>query len=324
LDSGGEGVNPSWRIAHAPNTASNTRMPIVETRNLRKCYGAREVLHGIELRVPRGALFGFLGPNGAGKTTTIRILLGLLRRDAGDALLFGRDSWRAGARLRRDVGYLPGDIRWWDRLSGRATLRFLGAARGVQCDDAIERLSNVLQLNLDQRVRSYSRGMKQKLGLMQALMHRPQLLVLDEPTTGLDPLMQRAVLDELRDLADAGHTVLFSSHTLSEVEELCDHVAILRDGNIIEQTTMDALRSRALRSVEVRFESSPPNHEQLPADFRVEHVDGELLRGHWTGQPGDLVQWLATQRVADVIIAPPDLDDLFRAYYTKTEAKSAS
>ncbi|MCH8967247.1 MAG: ABC transporter ATP-binding protein, partial [Planctomycetes bacterium] len=146
-------------------------MDAVVTHRLRKRFGFLEVLHAIDLRVPTGSLFGFLGPNGAGKSTTLRILLGLLRASSGTALVMGQDSWRDGATLRARVGYLPGDVRFYDHLTGRATLAFISAVRGMRCDDEIERLVHVFDLEIDRRVRNYSRGMKQKLGLIQAMMH---------------------------------------------------------------------------------------------------------------------------------------------------------
>jgi ABC-2 type transport system ATP-binding protein len=231
---------------------------VVVTQNLRKSYGAFPVLHGIDLRVPAGALYGFLGPNGAGKSTTIRILLGLLRRDAGTACVLGEDVWRTGPRLRARVGYLPGDIRWYDSLTGRTTLDFLQSVRGRDCGDEIRRLTDVFELDLTRKVRTYSRGMKQKLGIIQALMHQPELLILDEPTTGLDPLMQAALHDELRRVAAQGRTVLFSSHTLSEVARLCDWVGILRSGRLIEQTPMAVLSERAVQRVEITFDGATP------------------------------------------------------------------
>ncbi|NUN50159.1 MAG: ATP-binding cassette domain-containing protein, partial [Candidatus Brocadiae bacterium] len=180
----------------------------------------------------------FLGPNGAGKTTCIRLLLGLLRASSGHATVLGLDAWREGPRLRQQVGYLPGDVRFWDGLTGRATLRFLDRARGGGHWGEVERLAERLDLVLDKRVRNYSRGMKQKLGIIAAMMHRPRLLILDEPTTALDPLVRAGLYDELRAVVAAGRTVLFSSHTLAEVEELCDVVTVMRRGRVVASASM--------------------------------------------------------------------------------------
>lgn len=288
---------------------------ILEIKNLRKRYKGF-ALDGISLSLPQGYILGLIGPNGAGKTTTIRILLGLLRASSGRALVLDQDVWRAGPRLRAEVGYLPGDIRLYDHLTGRATLRFFDAARGGRGGPEIARLAARFDLDLDVRVRNYSRGMKQKLGLIQALMHRPQLLMLDEPTVSLDPLVRRTLSETLREAASEGRTVLFSSHTLSEVEELCDRVAILRDGRLVEQDEITALRRRAVRHVEIRFRraAGPP---PPPAGLRVAHRADNLVIGAWSGPVEPLIAWLARCPVEDVTIGQPDLQDLFMAYYAK-------
>ncbi len=295
----------------------------IQITNLRKSFAQREVLRGVELQVPRASLFGFLGPNGAGKTTTIRVLLGLLRASAGRALVFGDDALRRGAALRRRIGYLPGDVRFYDWLTGRATLDFLDHARGGGGRTEITRLSRCFDLDLSRRVRSYSRGMKQKLGLIQALMHRPELLVLDEPTTALDPLMQRALYDELRTVSRDGRTVLFSSHTLGEVEELCDQVAILRAGRVVEQERIDVLRARAVRHVEVTFGPGRELAAPLPAGLRALRREHNHLSAAWTGPIGELLVWLAEVRPHDAEIAPPSLEDLFLTYYATENGDAA-
>ncbi len=294
-------------------------MDAVATYNLTKHYGRQVALRGLDFRVSAGRLFGFLGPNGAGKTTAIRILLGLLRATEGRAEVLGRDVWRDGPALRARVGYLPGDVRFYDGLTGRATLAFLDAARGSKAWGEIRRLTETLDLDLDKRVRAYSRGMKQKLGLIAALMHRPQLLILDEPTTALDPLVRETLYKMLRGIAAEGRTVLFSSHTLAEVEALCDEVAILRDGELIEQERMDVLRERAVRHVEVHFRANASPARPLPEGLDVLHEAERHLRAVWRGPMERLLAWLARCSVEDVTIAPPDLDDLFLAYYTKAD-----
>lgn len=289
-------------------------MDAICTRQLTKCYGRHPALAELDLRVPAGSLFGFLGPNGAGKTTTLRILLGLLRATRGTATVLGRDAWHEGPALRAEIGYLPGDVRFYDDLTGRATLDFLLAARGGRGGAEALRLADAFDLALDRRVRNYSRGMKQKLGLIAALMHQPQLLILDEPTTALDPLVRETLYTELRAVVAAGRTVLFSSHTLAEVEALCSEVAILRAGRLVEHERIEVLRARALRHVELRMgKGALP--EPLPAGLAVQTQQPGLLRGSWTGPPEDLVRWLARCHLTDVTIQPADLEDLFLTYY---------
>lgn len=302
-------------FAKNPAAIQSTPMDAIATQDLCKSYGAVEVLHGVDLRVPQGSLFGFLGPNGAGKTTTIRILLGLLRATRGAARVFGRDAWEHGAVIRRDIGYLPGDARFYDHLTGRQTLRFLDSARGGGSAREILRLSSAFALDLDKRVRRYSRGTKQKLGLVQALMHRPRLLILDEPTTALDPLVRRTLADELRAVVAEGRTVLFSSHTLAEVEQLCDFVAIVRDGRLIEHNSVETLRRRAVRHVEAHFDDAGRLPEQLPRGLRIESSTSGQLVGTWTGTIEPLLAWLAQARTTDVTITPPSLEELFLEYY---------
>lgn len=305
------GVLAEWCVSEAA----------IVTEGLAKYYGQFCALRPLDLRVPAGTLFGFLGPNGAGKTTFLRMLMGLLRASAGHARVLGLDVWRAGPRLRRAVGYLPGDVRFYEDLTGAATLQFLDAARGRRGRAELARLAERFDLNLRKRVRDYSRGMKQKLGLIAAMLHRPQLLVLDEPTTALDPLVRQVLYEELRAVAAEGRTVLFSSHTLAEVEALCDEVAILRGGELVEQERITVLRTRALRHVEVRW---PPGVMGTPPPgFEAREQGGTVLRGVWRGPVAPLLGWLASAGVIDVVIAPPDLEDLFLAYYGDGQVHAA-
>lgn len=290
-------------------------MDVIATTGLTKRYGRHTALQAMDLRVSAGRLFGFLGPNGAGKTTAIRLLLGLLRATAGEARVLGQDVWQAGPRLRADVGYLPGDVRLYEWMTGRRLVGFLNAARGGHCRREIHRLTERFELDLRRRIRTYSRGMKQKLGLIAAMMHRPKLLMLDEPTTGLDPLMREALYAELRAVVADGRTVLFSSHTLAEVDALCDEVAILRAGRLVEQERIDVLRSRALRHVDIRLPAAASLPEPLPAGLTVGALANGLVRATWQGEIQPLVQYLAACNVQDVTIAPPDLEDLFLSYY---------
>jgi ABC-2 type transport system ATP-binding protein len=289
-------------------------MDVIEMRSVGKRFGEVRALQGIDLGVPEGSLFGFLGPNGAGKTTAMRILLGLLRAGSGQARVLGRDAWGQSTSIRRDVGFLPGDVRLYEWMRGREVVALCDRARGGGHGSEISRLRGRLDLDLGRRVRDYSRGMKQKLGLITALMHRPRLLILDEPTTALDPLMQQVLYDELRAASAEGRTVLLSSHTLSEVEALCDRVAIVRAGRIIEDSTIARLRERAARRVVVR-PGAAAERAAFPAEWvGAAGADG-VLRGTWKGPVHDLLGWLATMRAEDVTISPPDLEDLFSAYY---------
>lgn len=290
-------------------------MHAIDITDLRKSYGAKEVLHGIGFSVSRGQMVGFLGPNGAGKSTTIRILMGLIKATSGATRVFGLSSATRGRRTRRDIGYLPGELRLYPSLSGRATVEFLARVRRIDCQAEIARLASVFDLDLRNKVRNYSSGMKQKLGLIQALMHKPALVILDEPTTGLDPLVRQSLFAELQRVVQEGRTILFSSHILSEVAELCDHVVMLRDGTIVENQSLQQLRLQAVRRVEIVYSSSEHAPAILPPSLQLLERSDRRLVFTWSGGVDSLLQWLGTQVLDDVTIGKPSLEELFLTYY---------
>jgi ABC-2 type transport system ATP-binding protein len=311
-----------YRSKMPRTTGSSLSDALIHCQKLGKRYGTHDVLHSVDFQIEAGQLVGFLGPNGAGKTTTIRILLGLLKPTSGQSTIFGRSSQADGKSIRQQIGYLPGDVHLYSNMTGRKTLEFFGRARGLNCNLEIDRLSAVLDLELDKTVRTYSTGMKQKLGLIQALMHKPKLVVLDEPTSALDPLIRKAVFQELQDVVDDGRSVLFSSHSLSEVEELCDEVIILRSGKIVEHQKIDSLKNRAIRRIQMVFSSVEEIPKEFPSSFQLFKDGGKnheknsaSVAGTWTGGSNELIQWLAGQDVADLVIEKPDLNDLFMTYY---------
>jgi ABC-2 type transport system ATP-binding protein len=291
-------------------------MSIISAQRLSRRYGRRLGIDAVDLDIGEGEIFGFLGPNGAGKTTTIRLLLGFLRPTLGQASIFGLDCWQNGPQIKQEVGYLPGDLRLYPWLTGQTALRIAGQVRGAHLRAEGLNLADRFQLEMDLRVRQMSRGMRQKLGLILALVHRPRLLILDEPTSGLDPLMQGELASCLRERATSGATVFFSSHTLSEVESLCDRVAIVRQGHIIADESLSSLRGRARRIVELVF----PNSEmaarvQLPVFLKLSRRDGRLCRCELEGPTPPLIRWVAQQEIDDMSISQPDLDSLFRKLY---------
>src|SRR5262245_27893109 len=218
---------------------------VISTHNLTRWYGRRRGIEGLNLEVAEGSLFGFLGPNGAGKTTTIRVMLGFLRPSSGGASVLNRDCWRDSRRIKVDVGYVPGDLRLHPWLTGTSALRIFSAIRGRDLVRGGMDLAQRFELDMTVKVRNMSRGMRQKLGLILAMAHQPRVLVMDEPTASLDPLMQVRLHEHLREQSRQGHTVFFSSHSLSEVEQLCDRVAIVRDGRLVADSTLDELRRQA-------------------------------------------------------------------------------
>ena len=296
-------------------------MNAIAAESLTKYYGRRVGIYGVNLTVPPGVIFGFLGPNGSGKTTTIRLLLALLRPSGGKATVFGLDCWRYSHRIKEDVGYVPGDLRLYSWMSARSALKIFGRVRHRDLVSPGLELARRFQLNPDVQARRMSRGMRQKLGLILALVHQPKLLVLDEPTSSLDPLMQQLLYDELRKRAAAGATIFFSSHALSEVEDLCDRVAILREGRLVADETLEALRGRAKREVTLRWGDHKAAEDTAVPGF----LDLRQRRGgEWIctleGSVMDLVRWSASQPLDDLTVGRPDLESLFHQFYEQGES----
>ena len=293
-------------------------MAVIETRGLTKRYGRETTpaLADLELQVEPGEIFGFLGPNGAGKSTTIRLLLGFLHPTSGAATVLGQDIGTGSVEIRRRTGYLPGGIAFWDGLTGERLLDELAAMSGrppVRREDLADRLELPIA-TIRRPIRDYSRGMRQKLGIIQALQHDPELAILDEPSEGLDPLMQLAFYEILEDLRKEGRTIFFSSHILSEVERICDRVAIVRHGRLVALEDVGSLLERRKRNVELRFDGDPPRLDQLLGVSDV-RVVADRLTCRLEGDVGPFLQAIAATRVHDLTIEPARLEDAFLEYY---------
>jgi len=289
-------------------------------------YGSRRGIEAIDLAVPDGTILGFIGPNGAGKTTTIRVLLGLLRASAGQATLLGRDCWSEGHLARRDVGYVPGDLRLYPWLTTRSGIALAASVRGRASTPADTELLHAFDLDPGVPVRKMSRGTRQKLGLVLALVHEPRIVLLDEPTTALDPLVRDALYRILRDRAALGATVFFSSHSLGEVETLCERIAIVRDGRIVANEPLTVLRARATRAVMIRFREAETAAATRPPDgLRVHDRAGAVWHAELAGDPASLLTFLHAVKPADFTVSPPDLQGIFRSYYrTDTDPGTGS
>jgi ABC-2 type transport system ATP-binding protein len=290
-------------------------VPAIVTQALTRRYGSRRGIENVALNVPEASLFGFLGPNGAGKTTTIRVLLGFLRPTSGSAAIFGLDCWGRTRRIKRDVGYVPGDLRLPAWMTAEAALSIFGSVRGRDMLAHGHEMADALALDLSVKVRRMSRGMRQKLGLILAMAHRPRLLILDEPTSGLDPLMQDVVREHLKKLSREGTTVFFSSHTLSEVDALCDRVAIVREGRIVADNTLEDLRRQAGHEVMIKWRGEPPNG--APPFLTINSHTGPVWNATLNGAVEPLLAWLSGRPVDDMMIGRPDLETLFRRYYER-------
>jgi ABC-2 type transport system ATP-binding protein len=276
---------------------------MITTQQLSRRYGLRIGIESVDLHVAAGSIFGFLGPNGAGKTTTIRVLLGFLRPTSGTAHVSGLDCWRKSPRIKSEVGYLPGDLRLYPWLTARRALALVGRIRGQNLEKEGRDLCDRFALPMTVAARSMSRGMRQKLGLILALVGHPRLLILDEPTTGLDPPMRHELATYLRERAEAGATIFFSSHTLSEVDQLCQEVAIVRAGRVVVHESLAELRGRAHRSVTLRFRDEDSASRITVPDFlHILQRQPSLWHCQLDGPTPPLIAWAAQQPLADIVI----------------------
>jgi len=284
---------------------------------LHKSYGSTHALDGLDLEVATGEVHGFLGPNGAGKSTTIRVLLGLLRGDAGDVSLLGGDPWHDAAKLHRRLAYVPGDVNLWPNLTGGEVIDLLGRLRGGLDEKKRDDLLRRFDLDPTKKGRTYSKGNRQKVALVAALASDVELLILDEPTSGLDPLMEevfRQVIEEER-ARDGDRTVLLSSHILSEVEALCDRVSIIRRGKVVETGTLSDLRHLTRTSIHAELTASPNGLAQLTGVHDLD-VEGNRVRCEVdTAQLDAVMRQLSASGIKSLVAQPPTLEELFLRHY---------
>lgn len=290
--------------------------PVVLIEGLHKAYGRTQALRGLDLQVQSGEVYGFLGPNGAGKSTTIRVLLDLIRPTAGRARVLGLDPRRDGVALRRRLGYLEGDFAVDGRQSARELLTYLGRLRGGVPPSRIAAMADELDLDLKPRIRTLSKGNRQKVGLIQAFMHEPELLILDEPTSGLDPFLQQQFTRMAREAVAAGRTVFMSSHVMSEVQKVADRVGIIRDGALVTVQSVESLRESSTRRVEVIFADPPASGAFDGVDGLSEvRLDGPVLRARLDGRADSLVKAIAGFTVLSLTSEEPDLEEVFFEQY---------
>jgi beta-exotoxin I transport system ATP-binding protein len=289
-------------------------MRVIEVTNLTKYYGKARGIEDVSFSEEEGEIFGFIGPNGAGKSTTIRLLLSLIHPTSGSAKVFGKDVVEHGPEIRRDIGYLPSEVYYYEGMKVIDLLNYSASFYDCDCTQRIHDLSDTMELELNRRISDLSYGNKKKVGIVQGLLHSPKLLFLDEPTAGLDPLMQHKFFDLIREENERGVTVFFSSHILGEVQRLCTRVGIIREGHIVEISNIRTLQQNNYKKVGVTADGLTPTHFDLPGVTNLQTENG-AVHFFFKGDINIVLQKLNSIQVTDVTIEEPTLEEIFMHYY---------
>ena len=290
-------------------------MDIISTENLTKYYGKTKGIENLSLNVQAGEVFGFVGPNGSGKSTTIRTLLALIHKTSGNAKIFGLDTEKDNTEILKRVGYLPSEVFYYDRMSAKELLNYSASFYPQDCSKRIKELAQTLEVNLDQKIEDMSLGNKKKVGIIQGLLHKPELIILDEPTSGLDPLMQKVFFDLIKEENKKGATIFFSSHILSEVQRLCDRVAIIKNGSIVKIQKMEDLKHNQVKKVELVINEGRFNKELIGiTDYQEKGNEVSFL---YQGDLNNLVNRLNELKLINLEISEPSLEEVFLHYYDK-------
>lgn len=298
---------------------------IVSLNKVEKRFGKFQALKNVTFEVKKGEVLGFIGPNGSGKSTTIRILLGMLKKTSGEATIFGKDVWKEDTQIHKDISYVPGDVFLWPNLTGGEIIDLLLRLNGQKRTQKTEELIEKFQLDPKKKARTYSKGNRQKIALVAALSQEAELYIFDEPTSGLDPLNEKSFQEEVLKLKNAGKSILLSSHILSEVEKMCDRIAIIREGEIIE--TGDLASMRHLTRMQITIETKHPldGVEQVIGVHKVHFSNTthqEAVLSVDREQMTQIMDFLAEKQIINLISTPPTLEDLFMRYYEKQGADS--
>ena len=292
-------------------------MNIVEINQLTKYYGNARGIVDVSFNIAEGEIFGFIGPNGAGKSTTIRTILGLIYPTSGSAKIFGKDIIREGAEIRKEVGYLPSEVFYYDNMRVIDILKYSASFYNKDCDSRITELAAIMDLDLTRKVNDLSYGNKKKVGIVQGLIHSPKLIILDEPTSGLDPLMQQKFFDLILAENEKGATVLFSSHILGEVQKLCNRVAIIRDGQIVKLEDIKTLRENNYKKFYVDLATQVEVNDFLVAGVNnLEYADG-TLSFMFKGDINAILKEISKHQIHNLLVEEPSLEEIFMHYYVK-------
>lgn len=287
---------------------------VIEINKLTKNYGKARGIIDVSFNVEEGEVFGFIGPNGAGKSTTIRLLMGLIYPTSGTAKIFGKDCMENGPEVRQEIGYLPSEVFYYDKMKVIDLLKYSASFYKKDCTKRMKELADIMELDLTRRIEDLSYGNKKKVGIVQGLLHEPRLIVLDEPTSGLDPLMQQKFFDIIAEENKKGATVFFSSHILAEVQQLCNRVAIIKDGSIIKLQDIKTLREDNYKKITIRGEELDKNKFIIDGVSEVQEQNSEI-HFFYNGDINKMMHVISSETVKDVLIEEPSLEEIFMHYY---------
>ena len=289
-------------------------MAVIKTDKLTKYYGKSRGIIDVDLEVNEGEIFGFIGPNGAGKSTTIRLLLSLIYASSGTAQLFGKDCVSLGHEVRKDIGYLPSEVFYYDDMKVKDLLKYSASFYKKDCSKRIKELAGIMELDLDRKIDDLSYGNKKKVGIVQGLLHSPKLIILDEPTSGLDPLMQQKFFDVIREENKKGATVFFSSHILGEVQKLCDRVAIIKDGKIIRTDNINDMNDTHYKNISFVTDKANKKDFEIVGVNKLEIKDNKISF-IYGGDLNKIIEIINNKNIIDLTISEPSLEEIFMHYY---------
>ncbi len=294
-------------------------MNVIEVNNLTKYYGEARGIIDVSFNVKQGEIFGFIGPNGAGKSTTIRTLLSLIYPTSGHATIFGKDCITYAPEVKKEIGYLPSEVFYYDNMKVKDLLNYSASFYQKNCQGRIRELADALDLDLTKKIDDLSFGNKKKVGIVQGLLHEPKLIILDEPTSGLDPLMQQTFFDILKEENKKGATILFSSHILSEVQRLCDRVAIIKEGRIIKIEDIKTLKEDNYKRIKIETKDSIDNHFTNIEGINDLRVKKGLISFLYKGDLNFIIKKISSINISNLIVEEPNLEEIFMHYYKKGE-----